>query len=209
MDEIATDLEARGGAGFGAQQAVAPGLDRLAAQDVAVVVLLKLVALDGVVHEKGEVAEEVEERAHVIGLQGHGGGRVSAPPFPGQAPPVFLAPVAGAEASVGADQPLLHRPFGDLVGSVPVALVAGAGHVPALGVGTRAVTHEGVVLFIVFRNVPGAVGMLGFHGVGELIRPQGAGIGGHGPLVAEITQGDLGDGEGETSEGSDLGAARR
>ncbi len=78
LDVVIAQVEAQRGHGLSPQQHVRPLIGELAAEDKAVVLLLDLVAMDGIVEEIGEIGKQVEI---VIKPIGHGGRCVELPSF--------------------------------------------------------------------------------------------------------------------------------
>ena len=137
------------------------------AVDVAVVGLLELVAVHRIVEEVREVGEQIELVLEPVGrrLELAAGERRRI--VERQAVALRLAAVAVVERAVAADEAVVDRALGDLVGRVPLAAVGHRGDAELAVADRHHVAQHRVALPEVVGHLPRTVVVQVFETVGE------------------------------------------
>ena len=132
------------------------------------VLLLELVAVDGIVQEVGEVAEQVQLVFRGVGDDVGLLVRGAAVPFAREAVARGTAAVGGVDLAEAVDYFLVDGAHGDLVAGVPDAVVSEGGEAGAVLAVAEAVADDAVELLVGVAVVPGAVVVLQLEGVEQV-----------------------------------------
>ena len=175
VDVVVAKLQARFRHGVLAEQRVVPPVHELAADEIAALLLLELIAGVGAQLVVGEVRPELQGVVLRIGRRVGVARGVVLVPFAGDERPAAVATVARVERREAAELSGGDECQRHLVGGGPVRGVADGIRRPSLGIGAVADTHESVVLAHAFGRRPRAVVGLEFERA-EHARAGGGGV---------------------------------
>ena len=147
-DVVVLELRAHGGFGIAPQQRDQPAVAGVQGGGGAPVGLGKLVAVDGVVQEVGEVGKQVQPAAHHGGVDLRGFGAAGAPPAAREAVAAGLPAVGGVDGIEPAQGAAGHGALRNLVGGAPLGVKRHQRGAPAIGLGALAVAQHAVAFLV-------------------------------------------------------------
>ena len=168
------------------------GHARMNAIDGAPVGLLELVALHRVVEKIGEVGKQVEAVADGIGIDLVAATVEVGIARRGQRIARRASAVGGVEGTEARDIAAIDGPLPDLVGGVPLAVVAHQRHVESIGLGSLRQFQHPVELLVTIRMVPRAIVADRLEGIQQVSVTDIGAAGDQRALVVEVAQGQGG-----------------
>ena len=197
-------------------QAGVPAAARCHAEDLALLGLLELVAIDAgrvevdrVLLEEAEVRVQVDHGLNCVGVQLEHAIGQAALEFIRKAVARGVPAVGRVERAEAADEPLVDGALRDLVGCVPARRIAHRRDRRA-GIGvTKAVAQHAVQPVELFGVLPGAVVVGRFDGVEQVAWARFAGIGDQAARVAVLAERQRGNAFRQCVEQADVGRSGR
>src|SRR5262249_544679 len=170
-----------------------PGWGGMAAHYDPPVRLLKLVSVDGIVEEKGEVGKQIEAIVDQIGI----GLRETLLPLIG---PLTVETVARGSATVGRidgpkarKQTLVDGPFRDLIRRVPRVGVGRKPQCEGRGAALDRILEESIEFVDMLIMIPGAIVKLCLKGVEQMARAELRGLGHQDTIKIVLADADFGE----------------